>query len=462
MFAVLFLETSGGHSDPVVPVLLALVFLTLGAVIGGRLMTSIKQPAVLGELLVGLLAGNLGFLFGNAGLTVLREGDNLRKISEVALTTSTTLANAASQVLHGREAERVAAALASIHGVDFISIYTFVDLLSRIAILILLFLVGLETSLVEMKRLGKTALIVAVIGIVVPMGLGLGIMKLLHPGSALASDLFVGGVLTATSVGITARVLRDLGQENRDEARVILGAAVIDDVLSLIVLAVVSVLAVTGSVSVVEIGRITLVAAFFLAGSLGIGVWLTPKLVRRLAGAGIHNLKLLFGLGFAFLLAWFANFAGLATIVGAFAAGMILNHFFDNELEGESLHKLLSPVESLVVPLFFVWMGIQVKLEALASHDILISGLALTAVAILGKLVSGLGCPSYMNRWAVGIGMMPRGEVGLIFAGIGKGIGVIDDGLFSAVVILVMITTLVAPIFLRLTLGQNSRAAVLS
>jgi len=140
-------------------------------------------------------------------------------------------------------------------------------------------------------------------------------MRILHPGSPLASDLFVGGVLTATSVGITARVLRDLRQENRDESRVILGAAVIDDVLSLIVLAVVSGLAVTGTVSVLEIGRISFVAAVFLAGSLGIGVWLTPKLVRRLSGSGIHNLKLLFGLGFAFLLAWFANFAGLATIV---------------------------------------------------------------------------------------------------------------------------------------------------
>ena len=135
---------------------------------------------------------------------------------------------------------------------------------------------------------------------------------------------------------------------------------------------------------------------------------------------------------------------------------MILNDFFDGELEGESLHKLLSPIESVVVPLFFVWMGIQVKLEALASRDILISGLALIGVAIFGKLLAGWGCPASMNRWAVGIGMMPRGEVGLIFAGIGKSIGVIDDGLFSAIVILVMFTTLLAPILLRVTLGHGT------
>src|SRR6516164_2546389 len=459
MMALVSLAGSFSHSDPIVPVLLALVFLTLGAAIGGRLMTLIKQPSVLGELLVGMLAGNLGYWFCNQGLTVLREGDNLRKISDLALTTSATVAEAVYQVLPPENATRIAAALNAPHSLDYLAVYSFVDFLSRIAILVLLFLVGLETSLVEMQRVGKTALLVAVMGILAPMGLGIGTMKLLHPASALASDLFVGGILTATSVGITARVLRDLGQENRDESRIILGAAVIDDVLSLIVLAVVSGLAVTGRVDAREIGRITLAAALFLAGSLGIGVWLTPKLVRRLSGTGIHNLKLLFGLGFAFLLAWLASQAGLATIIGAFAAGMILNDFFDKELEGESLHHLLSPVESLIVPLFFVWMGIQVKLEALGTRDILISGLALTVVAIVGKLASGFGCPAPMNRWAVGFGMMPRGEVGLNFAGIGRGIGVIDDGLFSAIVILVMITTLLAPICLRLTLGQGALPA---
>jgi Kef-type K+ transport system membrane component KefB len=450
----MLLNTS--HADPVVPVLLALVFVIVGAAIGGRLMARLRQPAVLGELLIGVIAGNLGYWLGAPGLTVLREGDNLRKISEIALTTAASVTQAVYQVLPASEAARVAAALTLPRSLDYLSVYSFLDFLSRIAILILLFLVGLETSLAEMRRVGKTALFVAVIGVVSPIGLGMGTMKLLHPESALASDLFIGGVLAATSVGVTARVLRDLGQENRDEARVILGAAVLDDVLSLIVLAVVSGFAVAGRVSPLEISRITVIAAVFLVGSLSIGVWLTPKLVRRLSGAGIQNLKLLFGLGFAFLLAWLANVAGLATIVGAFAAGMILNDFFDKELEGESLHQLLSPVESLVVPLFFVWMGIQVKLESLGTCDVLVSGFALTTVAIIGKLVSGFGCPSTMNRLAVGIGMIPRGEVGLIFAGIGKGIGVLGDGLFSAIVILVMVTTFLTPVLLRLSLGPGA------
>jgi Kef-type K+ transport system membrane component KefB len=447
------IEASGSHADPVVPILLALVLLTLAAVFGGRLMTLIKQPPVLGELIAGVLIGNLAYWFGNPGITVLREGDGLRKIADLALSSNVSLSEAALRLLPGgSQAERVSAILAGGKGLDYVAVYSFLDLLSRIAIIVLLFLVGLETNIREIKRVGRTAFSVAVIGVLAPMALGLSTMKFLHPDSALARDLFIGGILTATSVGITARVLRDLRRDTTEEARVILGAAVLDDVLSLIVLAVVSALALTGTVSVWSIGWTTAKAALFLGGSLSIGIWITPWVARKLAGAGIHNVKLLAGWIFAFFLAWLANGAGLAAIVGAFAAGVILNDIFDREMEGLSLRELLSPVESLIVPLFFVWMGIQVKMEALASKDVLIAGAALTAVAIIGKVLSGLGCPKRMNRLAVGFGMMPRGEVGLIFAGIGKSIGVVDDGLFSAVILLVMVTTLLTPLALRWTL----------
>lgn len=460
-FSALFLIFSANegisHADPIVPILIASILITLGAALGGFLMKWLKQPAVLGELLVGLLAGNLGFYFGNPTLTVLREGDNLSRINSLALTSPYSLGEAALQILPpGPHTDYLAQLLSGPQGQSYISVYSFIDIISRLAILVLLFTVGLEISLVEMRRVGKYASYVAVLGIVLPMALGMGVMKLLHPGNALASDLFVGGILTATSVGITARVLRDIGRDTTEEARIILGAAVIDDVLCLIVLAVVSGLALTGKISVVSIAITTAKAAFFLVASLGVGIWLTPKVVRRLANFGVSNLKILFGVSFALLLAWLANVAQLATIVGAFAAGMVLNGFFDREVEGASLHDLLSPIESLVVPLFFVWMGIQVKLETMASKDVLIAGLALTIVAIVGKVAAGWGCPPSMNRLAVGFGMMPRGEVGLIFAGIGRGIGVVDEGLFSAIVLLVMITTVLAPVLLRATLGSGS------
>jgi Kef-type K+ transport system membrane component KefB len=442
------------HADPVIPILIASIFITLGAALGGFLMRLLKQPAVLGELLVGLLAGNLGYYLGNPTLTVLREGDNLTHISSLALNSSNTIGEATFKLLSpGPHTDLLAYLLSGPQGQSYLSVYSFIDIISRLAILVLLFMVGLEISLVEMRRVGKYATYVALLGISLPMAMGMGVMKLLHPANPLAIDLFVGGILTATSVGITARVLRDIGRETTEEARIILGAAVIDDVLCLIVLAVVSGLAVTGTINFASIAATTGKAALFLVASLGIGIWLTPKLVRRLAHSGISNLKLLFGVSFALLLAWLANVAQLTTIVGAFAAGMVLNSFFDREVEGTSLHELLSPIESLLVPLFFVWMGIQVKLETMASKDVLIAGLSLTIVAIVGKVAAGWGCPPTMNRLAVGFGMMPRGEVGLIFAGIGKSIGVVDEGLFSAIVLLVMVTTVLAPVLLRATLG---------
>jgi len=456
---ILFSGAQISHADPVVPILIASIFITLGAALGGLIMKWLGQPSVLGELLVGLLAGNLGYYLGNPTLTVLREGDTLSRISSLAFASPVNLQEATRQLLPpGPHTEMLANLLGGPQGQTYMSLYSFIDIVSRLAILILLFLVGLEISLVEMKRVGKSAAFVAALGIVLPMVLGMGTMKLLHPNSALAADLFIGGILTATSVGITARVLRDLGRDSTEEARIILGAAVIDDVLCLIVLAVVSGLAVTGTISVAAIAVTTGKAALFLVASLGVGIWLAPKLVRRLAAIGVQNLKLLFGISFAFLLAWLANVAELASIVGAFAAGMILNGFFDQEVEGATLHELLSPLESLIVPLFFVWMGIQVKLETMLSKDVLIAGLALTIVAIVGKVAAGWGAPSNRNRLAIGFGMMPRGEVGLIFAGIGRGIGVVDEGLFSAVVLLVMVTTVLAPILLRATLGPDPNA----
>ena len=441
---------AAGHSDPVIPILLALVVLSLAAVVGGQLLRRLGQPAVLGELLMGIVVGNVAYFLGNPGMTVLREGDTLRKVADLALSSNVSLSDAALKLLPaGPHTQRIADVLAGSKGLDFVSVYSFVDLLSRLAILVLLFLVGLETSLAEMKRVGRTSFSVAVVGVIVPLALGLAAMKLLHPDSVWARDLFIGGVLTATSVGITARVLRDLGQESRDEARVVLGAAVLDDVLSLVVLAVVTGLVLTGGISVANAVWTMSKATLFLGGSVLVGVWITPWFARHIARAGMHHLKLVSGCIFAFFLAWLARGAGLAAIVGAFAAGVILNDFFDKEIEGQSLRELLLPVESLVVPLFFVWIGIQVKLETLANGTVLTAGVVLTIVAILGKVVSGFVCPKRMDRLAVGFGMMPRGEVGLIFAGIGKSMGVIDDGLFSAVVFLVMVTTLAAPPALR-------------
>ena len=227
----------------------------------------------------------------------------------------------------------------------------------------------------------------------------------------------------------------------------------IDDVLGLVLLAVVSALVVTGTISVATVSWISFKALAFLAVAISVGVWVTPRLVRSIARLEIDNVKLLFGLGLAFVFSWLANRFGLATIVGAFAAGLVLEELFLDELKGHSLRDLLSPIESLFVPVFFVLMGMQVKLETFGDWKVILIATVLTVVAVAGKLVSGIACGKQFDRLSVGVGMMPRGEVGLIFASIGKGLGVVDDAIFSAVVIMVMVTTLLTPPLLKLTLG---------
>ena len=449
-----------GHTDPVAPILLALVLISFGAALGGRAMKKIGQPAVLGELLVGMLVANLGYLFREPVTTVLREGGTIMQVVQMALTQSLSLGEAARQILPDTEStRRLAEVLSSPAGPAAVSVYAFVDLLSRIAVIVLLFLVGLETSVREMAKVGKTSFFVALIGVVVPFLMGLGAMAVLLPEAPLAKDLFIAGILTATSVGITARVFHDLRQAHRPEAKIILGAAVIDDILGLLVLGVVTALVVTGRISLSSVSTIGLKAVLFLVSSIGIGVWITPRIIKKIARLDIKNIKLLFGLGFAFVLSWLANLVGLATIVGAFAAGLVLEEFFLDELKGHSLRDLLSPLESLIVPLFFVLMGMQVKLETFAERKVVLIAGALTLAAIVGKLVSGLACSPKLDRLSVGLGMMPRGEVGLIFAGIGRGLGVVGDAVFSAVVIMVMITTFLTPPLLKVSLARGERAA---
>ncbi len=443
------------------PILIALMLIGLSAAVGGWLMQKVGQPAVLGELLVGIAIGNVAYWLREPIITVVREGDLARQIADYALRHAVSLVGAAQKLSPpGPGTARLVAALAGAAGPRAISVDLFVDQLSRLAVIFLLFLVGLETSVTEMRKVGQRSFLVALVGVVCPMALGLGAMALLMPGSTPAHDLFIGGILTATSVGITARVFHDLGVTRTTEARIVLGAAVVDDVLGLLVLAVVTALVVDGTVSFWGVLGITLKAVIFLFGSIAAGLWLTPRLVPRIRRMGFRNVRLLFGLGLAFVLSWLATRIGLATIVGAFAAGLILERFFTQELEDEhSLREVLSPLESLVVPVFFVLMGLQVKLETFLDWRTVELAAVLTAVAVAGKLVAGPAAGRGVSWLSIGVGMLPRGEVGLIFASIGRALGVVSDKLFSAVVLMVVVTTLVTPPLLRLLMKREEQHA---
>ncbi|HEX3235083.1 MAG TPA: cation:proton antiporter [Gemmatimonadales bacterium] len=410
------------HGDPLAPVLLALALLLAAAKFGGDLAERAGQPAVLGELLAGVLIGNVHLL----GVPWFR-----------SLGTDTT-----------------------------------VDILARLGVVVLLFEVGLESTVGDMLKVGARSLVVAVVGVVAPWLLGWWLGALLLPDHSKYVHAFLGATLTATSVGITARVLKDLGAANTREARIILGAAVIDDVLGLVVLAVIA-----SVLTAADLGRtpsylgtvLVFAKAFgFLVGAIGLGVLLSPWYfagAARLRGRGVlvtTALVLCFGL------AYLASVIGLAPIVGAYAAGLVLEeaHAHRFATRGDApIADLIRPLSLVLAPIFFVVMGIRVDLAALARPSVLALAGVLTLVAIVGKQVCAVGAwRSTLDGLTIGIGMIPRGEVGLIFANLGLGLTVhgeriMDQGTFSAVVLMVVATTLVAPPALKWSIGRRTRAA---
>lgn len=420
------------HSDPIAPVLLMLMIILAAAKICGEISERLGQPSVLGELLAGILLGNIVLL--NPDWTLF---ESLR---ESAISAEPAV---------------------------------IVDALARLGVILLLFEVGLESTVAEMKNVGKASLWVAAAGVIAPFILGFGASWLFI--SEVPSDIarlvpadfgvinihiFIGATLCATSVGITARVFKDLGKLQIREAKIILGAAVIDDVLGLIILAAVSAIvasAMTGApLSAFGLARIAVISIGFLVLSIFVGVKLIPRIMTLLAKLRSDGIMVISALLFCFLLSWLADEAGLAAIVGAFAAGLILEevHFRDFR-ERISMHERIRPITTFFVPIFFVLMGIRVRLEMFASLQVLGLAAALTIAAIIGKQICGLAIREKgIDKISIGVGMIPRGEVGLIFAGIGKSLNVVDDALFSAIVIMVTLTTFAAPPILRWSLGR--------
>ena len=407
--------------DPAV--LIGVAIMLVLAKLCGEIFERVGAPAVLGELFAGIVLGNL-VIFG------LSQAEPLKTNATIAA-------------------------------------------LAELGVIILLFEVGLESDLKEMVEVGWSSLLVAVLGVIAPFFLGWAVSAYLIPDEPRLVHIFIGATLCATSVGITARVFKDLGKLATREARIILGAAVIDDVLGLLILAVVAGAiraAGTGDVlSFFDVALIALKSFGFLIGAIAIGILLMPRMLHGAGRLETRGVLLTFAISCCLILAWISAKVGLAPIVGAFAAGLILDevHFKHGRGQPErDLHDLLQPVSTVLVPIFFVLMGLKVDLRLFARVDILGLAFALTLAAIIGKQICALGVVERgINRLAVGLGMIPRGEVGLIFAGIGatlmlrspSGVSqpVISSAIFGAVVIMVIITTLITPIALKWSLGRK-------
>lgn len=450
---------NGGHSDPIAPVILGVTGILFFALLGRFGARRLGQPSVLGELVMGVLLGNLAYYFHLDLIIVLREGPAIFDIVELAFGNSYSLPEATAQVLQGETAARLLSVLQGPYGAQMLAIAQTVDVFSRYGVIFLLFLVGLDTSVQEMRAVGPASIRVAFVGVLLPFLLGFEAARLLMPELSLNADLFIAATLGATSVGITARVLRDLGQDRSDEARVILGAAVMDDVLGLVMLAIVSGIIVSGGVEFGNVAKIIVLALLFLGSAIWLGPYLLHWGIRLFARLDLVEAKMFVSYLFVMILAWMANLVGLATIIGAFTAGLILQdayfrHWGHYTEHRYSIKDLIMPLEVILVPIFFVLMGIQVKLETFFDWHVVQMAGGLLVAAILGKLACGYVAGRGVNRLAVGIGMLPRGEVGLIFAAIGKSLGVINDALFSAVVLMVIVTTLIAPPLLKLALPK--------
>jgi Kef-type K+ transport system membrane component KefB len=291
-------------------------------------------------------------------------------------------------------------------------------------------------------------------------------------GAPQATHIFMGAALTATSVGITARVLKDLGASRSTEARIVLGAAVVDDVLGLVVLGIVaaSFAPGAGAAGGGQIGTLIMKTIGFLVLAIVLGLWLTPAWFQRAARLRTHGALLAVGLCFCFFLSWAASSIGLAALVGAFAAGLVLEDAHSEMFvrRGERpLNELLQPMTSFLVPVFFVLVGFRADVRSLAHPTTLAVALALTVAAVLGKLSCGLGVFARgANKLTVACGMMPRGEVALVFAALGTtyrvgALPLLDQNGYTAIVTVVILTTLVTPPALKWTFGRRRSVQVI-
>ncbi len=420
----------------VIAVLLALVVIHFASRVAGEISTRLGFPSVLGELIGGVIIGA-----SILKLLIFQEGSaSPEELAELAASSRLMDILSWTSGLAGASLQRVFASQSEI-----------VELLSELGVIILLFEIGLESDLKELLRAGPQAAAVAVIGVVFPFAAGtLGLIALFNVPTV--SAIFAGAALTATSIGITAKVLAEMQKLSSMEGQVIIGAAVLDDVLGIVILAVVAGLAEQGEVRIADVATIILSAAAFLIGTIVIGRLLSPYLVGLVQQLRTRGNPLIPGLLVAFALAVLAQVIQLEAILGAFAAGLILG---ETELRGE-LEEQIRPLSDLFTPIFFVCVGAKTDLSVLdprvpANQEGLIIAAFLVVVAIIGKLFAGFGAfgKPGINKYAIGVGMIPRGEVGLVFAGIGAASGVLSDSLDVSLIVMVIVTTFIAPLWLR-------------
>ena len=319
-----------------------------------------------------------------------------------------------------------------------------ISYLAELGIIVLLFYVGIESELEHLLRSWRPVLAVALIGVLVPLLLGASYS--LAVGHELLLALFVGATLTATSIGITVRVLSDLGKINKPEGHVILGAAVIDDIVGLIMLSVLGAIVVQGTLSAMAIGKPLGLSILFLATSITLGIRFAPFLFRLVQRMYVRGILIATAFVYCLTLSLLSLKIGLAPLIGAFAAGLMLEY----AEEEKQIARKIEPLVDLFVPFYFVQSGALLAPAAFLQWPVLLSVLVLFLIVMVGKLLSGLGAwRSGANGWAVGVGMIPLGEVGLIFVTFGLTQKLLSQELYATLLAVIILTTFVTPLLLK-------------
>jgi Kef-type K+ transport system membrane component KefB len=409
-------------------VLLSLIAIYVASKLGGELSHRFGFPSVLGELFGGVLIGISGF-----HLLVFASGST---------SSSDSLIMSVLQAINGLKTQ--------VAPETFAATSEAITLLSELGVIILLFEIGIESNLRELLKVGTQSAIVAVVGVTVPFALGTAGLMLLFQVSAIPA-IFAGAALTATSIGITSKVLSELGQLNSKEGQIILGAAILDDILGIIVLAVVASLAKTGKVDLANVISLIVVATFFLLGAIWLGRFFNRAFIKAIAIFKTRGGVVIPALIFALSMAYIGVALRLEAILGAFAAGLVL----EESDPRKELETLLKPIADIFVPIFFVAVGAKTDLRVLnpfisSNREGFMIAIFLIVAAVVGKVVTGFTVSRRMrlNRLAIGVGMIPRGEVGLVFAGVGTASGALGAALNSAIVTMVIVTTFISPALL--------------
>ena len=425
----------------VAAVLLSLVVIYLASKVGGELSNKLGFPPVLGELVGGVVIGT----------SVL----HLLVFPEGGTDSSSSLIMSFLQITAGLTPEATPAVFAAQSEV--------ISVLAELGVIILLFEIGLESNLKDLMEVGIQAFVVAVVGVAVPFAAGTAGLMIIF-GIAPVPAIFAGAALTATSIGITSRVLSEIGRLNSKEGQIILGAAVIDDILGIIVLAVVASLAKDGAVDVGKVIYLIASATGFIIGAVILGNVFNKSFVAIADILKTRGGVVIPAFIFAFIMSYLADIINLEAILGAFAAGLVL----EETEKRKELQKQVIPIADMLVPIFFVAVGAKTDLGVLnpaipTNREGLVMATFLITIAIIGKVITGLavfGQPG-INRLAIGVGMIPRGEVGLVFAGVGAASGVLSKPLGAAIIMMVIITTFLAPPLLRVVFPQGESSVAI-